>query len=73
MQVRFTEADGAGFAQTGDRIGVVIGNEIAIDERAGSGADAAGVEEILVGDGDAVQRAAVLADRKFFVALSSFF
>ena len=55
--------DRAGPAQALDHDIVLIGHEVAIDDRAGCGADAAGQDEVLDAQGDAGERADLLPRR----------
>ena len=66
----FPDQHGAAILQPFDRGGVVIGNVVFKDFRAGGGADALSAEEILHGDRNAVERAAAFAAREFLIGLA---
>jgi hypothetical protein len=55
------EVDGAGASQAGDDGGVGFGDSLFVDLGLGGGADAFNIEEVFVGDGDAVEGASVAA------------
>src|SRR5262249_13843401 len=56
-RIGFANGDGTSMAHTLDDEHVLVRYEIGVDTRAIGGTDAFGQEEILVGDGQAVQRA----------------
>ena len=60
-----TEVNGAGLAQAGSDGGVDFGESLFVDLRLGGGSDTFDIKEVFVGDGDAVEGAAVSAMKNF--------
>ncbi|MNZ74988.1 hypothetical protein D3C78_934560 [compost metagenome] len=71
--LQLAEHHRAGLAQTGDHGGVLRRNEITVNRHAGSGRYAGGPQQVLVGDGDAVQRAAAFAAHQLAFGLARLF
>src|SRR6266852_6485950 len=59
VEIGFAEEDGAGFLELGPDYGVMQRDEILENFRAGSGANALGVDVVFQRDGNAMKRAAV--------------
>src|SRR6185437_5617656 len=72
VQIGFADRDCPSRAQAFDYGGVVVRNKVLEYQRPGGGPDSARVEQILVGDGYAVQRPAIAPFRQLAVALVRF-
>ena len=72
-RVGFADDDGAGAPHALDDDVVFGGDVVLVERRAEGGADAAGLDQVLVGDGQAVQRAQRLAARLHLVGLGGGF
>ena len=69
VQAGLADGDRARFVQAGDNVRIAIRNEIGEELGAPRRADALGEEAVLVGDGNAVQRASIDSLRKLAIQL----